>query len=399
MIWKNRTAAPGSTQHRFIVFAQHLLIWVAWYGVSNLTMIEYKKAFTSFHWVHLFYNGIFPILVFYSTAFFVKQWFDAQHRQQLNAPAAGNGFWQQAYTAWGAVLATLVGYVALSVFMDINFPINETSTLLDHIDKRLNRVLPYITAAIMYGHYRSEQQWYDALLEEAYAQLSLMREQYFQITTFADRLSSRRGDAATDTLWQPVEWKNNMPVATAKSPLVITVKHILLWITWFALSSLSLIAYAPTFTALDWLLVATDYCALVLVFYGVRFFIKKYFLRQEQYPHQRLTIVARLRQWIRIELFAVLAILGSYIALSVFLSQRFPYEGSPVISSFVYAWRYFNYSLPYIMIATMFSYFATRTQVKRIKLRGLNFQGERLAQTNGELFTVNKTIQGLSGIN
>jgi hypothetical protein len=97
MIWKNRTAAPGSTQHRFIVFAQHLLIWVAWYGVSNLTMIEYKKAFTSFHWVHLFYNGIFPILVFYSTAFFVKQWFDAQHRQQLNAPAAGNGFWQQAH--------------------------------------------------------------------------------------------------------------------------------------------------------------------------------------------------------------------------------------------------------------------------------------------------------------
>jgi hypothetical protein len=399
MIWRNSTAAPGTNKHQLIVFVKHLLIWVIWYGVSSLVVIGYNQPLTTLFWGHLSYDFSSLVLVFYGTAFFVKQWFDAQHRQQLNAPAAGNGFWQQAHTAWGAVLAILTGYVALSVFIDRNFLIDEPSSLLDYTDRRLSRVLPYTAAAIMYGHFRSEQQWYNALLEEAYAQLSLMREQYFQITTFTERLSSRMGDAATDTLWQPDEWKNNMPSATAKSPLTIMTRHTLLWVVWFGLSSLSLIAYAPTFTALDWLLIATDYSTLVLGFYGMAFFIKKYFLNLKQSPQQRRTIVAWFQQWIRIELFAVLMILCNYITLSVFLSQRFPYAGSPVISSFVYAWRYFNYALPYVMIAALFSYFATRRQVKRIKLRGLNFQGERFAQINADSFIINQRRKNLSGIN
>jgi hypothetical protein len=397
MIWKNSTAAPGSTQHRLIVFAQHLLIWVIWYGIDSLVMLGYKQAFTPMHWLHLFYNNILPVFVFYGTAFLVKRWFDAQHLPQLCIPETGKGFWRQPSATWWVVSAILLSYVALSVFVDINFPIAKTFPLLDHIDKRLIRVLPYVAAAIIYGHYRSEEQWYDALLHEAYEQLSLMREQYFLHTTFAELLSSRREDAISDTLYQPAAWKNNMPAAPAKSPLVIIALHTMAWVAWFAFHSLSLIVYAPTFTALDWVLSLYDYCAIVLVFYGVVFFFKKYLLRQQGYSHT--SIGTRLRQWLRVELFMALAILGSYIGLSVYLSQRFPYEGSPVVSSFTYAWRYFFYALPYVAIAALFSYFRTRAQVKRRRLDALNFQGERFAQTNGELFTINKRIKSLSGIN
>jgi hypothetical protein len=188
MNWKNSTAAPDVPKPRLIVLAQHLLIWVIWYGVSSLVLIGYRQPFTAYLGARLSYDFGSLILVFYGTAFFVKRWFDAQHRRQLYVPAGGNGFWQQAYTAWGAVLAILVSYVALSVFIDQTFPIYEPSTLLDHIDKRLIRVLPYIAAAIMYGHYRSEEEWYQVLLEEAYTRLSVIRQQYFDTITFTDRL-------------------------------------------------------------------------------------------------------------------------------------------------------------------------------------------------------------------
>jgi hypothetical protein len=364
MILKNSTAAPGTNKHRLIVFAKHLLIWVAWYGVSSLEIIGYRQPLTALFWGHLCYDFSSLVLVFYGTAFFVKQWFDVQHRQQLNAPAAGNGFWRQAHTAWGAVLAILTGYVALSVFKDRMFPIDTPSLLLDHIDKRLNRVLPYVTAAIMYGHFRSQKEWYDALLEEADTRLEAIRYEYIQYSSFADRLCSRSGDAVTDTLHLPTEWETNIPAPAAKSPLTIIALHSLLWVGWFALHSLGFIVYGHTFRLLDWLLIGFDYGMLVAVFYGIAFCIKKYFLSQE-----------RLRQWIRIELFAALAILGSYIALSVYLSQRFPLTDHPV-TSFVYAWRYFNYSLPYAMVAVMYSYFGTRIQLKRKNLRDLNGWGE-----------------------
>jgi hypothetical protein len=340
----------------------------------------------------MLYNGIVPILVFYGTAFFVKQWFDAQHRQRLYVPAAGNGFWRQAYAAWGAVLTMLLGYVALSVFIDINLPVNSTSNLLDHIDKRLSRVLPYITAAIMYGHYRSEEEWYELLIADAHAQLKAITQQGELYGSFSDRVGSSVGGAATDTLCQPIQWHNNLPAAFPKNRVTIIALHTLIWVVWFALHSLSLIVYTPTFTALDWLLSFYDYCSIVLVFYGVAFVIKKYFLSQEWHPLDRPTTGERLRQWIRIELFAVLVILGSYIVLSVFLSQRFPYAGSPVISSFVHAWRYFFYALPYVMIAALFSYFAIRRHLKRKRLKGLNYCGEEIAEQNREIFISNEML-------
>jgi hypothetical protein len=393
MQWKNSTAAPGTTKPRLIVLAQHLLIWVIWYGVNSLGMIGYKGAFTTGLGMYMLYNVIFPVLVFYGTAFLVKRWFDAQHRQELYVPAGGNGFWQQAYTAWGVVLAILVSYVALSVFIDQTFPINAPSTLLDHIDKRLIRVLPYMAAAIMYGHYRSEEEWYQVLLEEAYTRLSMIRQQYFDAIAFTDRLDSSREDGMTDTLLRPVQWKNNLP-AGAKHPLAIAVRHTLLWATWFALHSLGFIEYRHTFTLLDWLLVLIDYCALVLVFYGVVFFMRTYFHFQKRDTPHDATTHKPLRQWMRRELVWVLAILGSYIALSVYLSLRFPFNGYRV-TAFVYAWRYFDYALPYVMIAAMCGYFATRVGLRRIRLHGINVWGKQIEGYNNDLLAHYKMLYNL----
>lgn len=284
--------------------------------------------------------------------------------------------------------------MALSVFIDLNFPVYKPSTLLDHIDKRLIRVLPYMAAAIMYGHYRSEEEWYNALLEEAYEQLSMIRQQYFEPATFADRLGSSSGAAATDTLLRPVHWKNNLP-AVAKHPLTIAARHILLWTIWFALHSLSLMVYAPTFTLLDWLLSFYDYCSIMLVFYGVVFFMRKYFHFQIGDAPCVATTRKPLRQWIGKELVVVLAILGSYITLSVYLSQRFPYAGSPAISSFVYAWRYFNYALPYVMIAAMCSYFVIRRRLKRKRLHGINVWGKQIEGYNNDLFAHHDMLHSL----
>jgi hypothetical protein len=394
MQWKNSTA-PGNTQHRLIVFAKHLLIWVIWYGVSSLVLIEYRQPLTAVFWGHLCYDFSSLVLVFYGVAFLVKQWFDAQHRRQLYVPPGGNGYWRQAATAWWTVLTILTGYVALSVFVDINFPIDEPASLLDYIDKRLIRVLPYIAAAIMYGHYRSEAAWYEVLLADASVLVHVVEDQFKQYSSFSQRLRSEGQAALTDTLYRPTQWKNNMPATTAPGALAIIARHTLLWVAWFVLHSLSLMVYAPTFTALDWLLSLYDYCSIVLVFYGARFFITKYLRYQQHHSASQLSTRRRLRQLLRIALFGVLVILGSYIALSVYLSQRFPYEGSPAISSYLYAWRYFDYALPYVMIATLHSYFTTRIHLKRVELKKVNFWGQKVVQQNEEMFLCNEELRSL----
>jgi hypothetical protein len=397
MKWKNSTAAPNTAKRRFVIVCQHVLIWSIWYGLNSLVMIGYSQPITPLLWVHMFYNGIFPILVFYGTVHFIQPWFYAQTKRQFHALAVSVAYRQWLGTRWWAVLAILTGYVALSVFIDRTFPIYEPVALLDHIDKRLNRVLPYIAAAIMYGHYRSQVQWYLMLLNKARRQEDAMRQQYSQYASFVERLCNGEKGSGTDTLQQPAKWEKSIPVA-AKKPFAIVALHSMLWVIWFGLHSLSLIMYGQTFTSLDWLIACYDYGSLVLVFYGITFFIKKYFFHYKWSSQEGLTTMQQLRRWIRIELFAALAILAAYIAVSVYLTQRF-YANESSVTWFDYTWQHFNYSLPYVMIAILSGYFSIGIQLYEVRLDGANFEGEQIAQRYSLLFTLGEEMRSLSGKN
>jgi uncharacterized membrane protein len=395
MKWKNSTAAPNTAKRRFVTVCKHLLIWSIWYGLNSLVMVGYSQPLTPLLWVHMFYNGISLILVFYGTAHCIQPWFYAQTKQQFDPFTISTAYRQWLGTRWWAVLAILTGYVALSVFIDRTFPIYESSTLFVHVDKRLNRVLPYIAAAIMYGHYRSLVQWYRALLAEARAQTDAMWQQRAEYNSFAERLFTGNGANSTDTLHLPIRWTKNIAVPTiAKSPLITVALHSMLWVIWFGLHSLSVVVFSQTFTVLDWLLVFADYGALMLVFYGITFCMKKYFFHYKWSLQEEPTTRQQLRRLIRIELFVALAILTAYIAISVYLSQRFPVDEFPV-SWFEYSWQHFNYSLPYVMIAILFSYFSIGAQWYQVWLHGANVVGQQLERHNKALFALNNDLQRL----
>jgi hypothetical protein len=397
MKWKNSKAAPNNAKRRFFIVCQHLLIWSIWYGLDSLILIGYDQPFTVQHWLHLGYNYSSLVLVFYGTVYFIQPWFYAQTQRQFHPLAVGAAYRQWLGTRWWAVLAIFTGYVALSVFIDRTFPIYEPVALLDHIDKRLNRVLPYIAAAIMYGHYRSLVQWYRELLAAARVQTEALWQQSAAYNSFAKRLFAGNGGNSTDTLQLPIRWTKNVPVpAFTKSPLVTVALHSMLWVIWFALHSLSLIMYGQTFTSLDWLIACYDYGSLVLVFYGIAFFMKKYFFRHKWTSQQGLTTVQQLRRWIRIELFVALAILAAYIAVSVYLTQRF-YANESSVTWLQYTWQHFNYSLPYVMIAILSGYFSIGIQWRQALLHSANIAGEQLEQHNKTLFAHNNNLLRLSG--
>jgi hypothetical protein len=397
MKWKNSTAVPGTAKRRLVTVCKHLLIWSIWYGIDSLVMIWYKQPFTPSHWLHLGYNFSSLVLVFYGTAYCIQPWFYAQIKRQFDPLAVSAAYRQWLATRWWAVLAILTGYVALSVFVNLTFPIYGPASLLDHIDKRLNRVLPYTAAAIMYGHYRSLVQWYRALLAAARTQTEAMWQQSAAYNSFAKRLFHHNDANSTDTLQQPIRWRKNIPASSfEKSRLITVALHSMLWVAWFALHSLSLIVYGQTFTVLDWLLACYDYGSLVLVFYGIAFLMRKYFFYQKWHVQRYVTTPRQLRRWIRIELFVALAILTAYVAVSVYLTLRF-YPNESTITWFKYTWRYFNYSLSYAMMAILSGYFSIGTQWHEALLHSANIAGEELEQHNKTLFAHNNNLLRLSG--
>jgi hypothetical protein len=134
--------------------AKHAAAWIIWYNLNSLTLltVDFSKLSIA-GWLHLAFNYISLVLVFYSVVHIMQNMFKRisfVKYQNLKGLAAIKYLLKMELIG---VFLIVVFYVGIAFFLDRTYFGYEYPSIGSHIDKRFTRVISYVVTAVGYAYF------------------------------------------------------------------------------------------------------------------------------------------------------------------------------------------------------------------------------------------------------
>jgi hypothetical protein len=133
---------------------KHAAVWIIWYCANSLTLLSVDFSSLSIAgWLHLAFNYISLIVVFYAVANIMQQMFNRisfVKYQNLKGLAAIRYLLKMELIG---VFLIVVLYVGIAIFLDRTYFGYEYPSIGSHIDKRFTRVISYVVTAAGYAYF------------------------------------------------------------------------------------------------------------------------------------------------------------------------------------------------------------------------------------------------------
>jgi hypothetical protein len=131
---------------------KHIGVWILWYALQMIQNVKFIRFFRTIEWIQMAYNCISLVIVFYA----ISATFTTLLEYRRLGIYRDRYRYKILYVFNTHILfcgAIAVSYIAMSMFLDIRFFENIYPDLFMHFFKRFDRVLPYVFAALIYGHH------------------------------------------------------------------------------------------------------------------------------------------------------------------------------------------------------------------------------------------------------
>lgn len=171
---------------------KHFIVWLLWYLLNGLELIVVSTVLTTVHWLQLGYNYVSLVIVFYYIARVTKGFFDYCFSPVFNLSTD----LKQTIFAFKynfiLVLAAVIVYVSLSVFLDSSFFGYKYQFIFSNILQRFSRVLPYATAALIYSCFRSYRKRQKQIHLANEERIKSLQTEVYRITRLYQQLENEK---------------------------------------------------------------------------------------------------------------------------------------------------------------------------------------------------------------
>lgn len=169
----------------------HTSAWTLWFAYNFMGFYGRIYRFTPFQWCEITYNCLSLVLATYTIARFAGRYFDRLSYIDFLRLPLKDRFKHLANIYLLGVVFVIVGYLALSLWLDNDFFGKAYKEIAMQIQKRSDRLFGYVLAGVFYGYHLSEKKKMKRQLDAANFQLKNYRQEMYQIRNVVRKIEKK----------------------------------------------------------------------------------------------------------------------------------------------------------------------------------------------------------------